>query len=230
MNFEDKYIEDKYIEDENNIIAVIDKYISINANENANTNSNTNNNKNMQIILKKSKDEINIEFTNYIFKNCKYLISSDNKKIIFNLQKIGNIHNILNNLYNIKKNIFKKLEYKIHRIKMLIVLDKFIFLMLNKGFFCNFANYNYVLYELKDNINININQNNDSNCNNSNCDNSNCDNKCNTTDNSVEEIYFIKMKYITNVNENMIKNNSKTEGKTHILFILHNNNLIYNLY
>ena len=220
MNFEDKYIEnkyneDKYIEDENNEIAVIDNYISINEN----------NNKNMKIILKKSKDEINIKFSDYIFKNCKYLISNDNKKIIFNLQKIGNIHNILNNLYNIKKNIFKNLEYKIHRIKMLIVLDKFIFLMLNKGFFCDFVNYNYVLYELKDNINININQNNDSNCDNSNCDSSNCD-----SSSSGEEIYFIKMKYITNINENIIKNNTKTEGKTHILFILHNNNLIYNLY
>ena len=37
MNFEDKYIEnkyneDKYIEDENNEIAVIDNYISINEN------------------------------------------------------------------------------------------------------------------------------------------------------------------------------------------------------
>jgi hypothetical protein len=220
MNFEDKYIEnkyneDKYIEDENNEIEVIDNYISINEN----------NNKNMKIILKKSKDEINIKFSDYIFKNCKYLISNDNKKIIFNLQKIGNIHNILNNLYNIKKNIFKNLEYKIHRIKMLIVLDKFIFLMLNKGFFCDFVNYNYVLYELKDNINININQNNDSNCDSSNCDSSNCD-----SSSSDEEIYFIKMKYITNINENIIKNNTKTEGKTHILFILHNNNLIYNLY
>ena len=224
MNFEDKYIEnkyneDKYIEDENNEIAVIDNYISINEN----------NNKNMKIILKKSKDEINIKFSDYIFKNCKYLISSDNKKIIFNLQKIGNIHNILNNLYNIKKNIFKNLEYKIHRIKMLIVLDKFIFLMLNKGFFCDFVNYNYVLYELKDNINININQNNDSNCDSSNYDSSNCDNNSGDSS-SGEEIYFIKMKYITNVNENIIKNNTKTEGKTHILFILHNNNLIYNLY
>ena len=221
MNFEDKYIEnkyneDKYIEDENNEIAVIDNYISINEN----------NNKNMKIILKKSKDEINIKFSDYIFKNCKYLISSDNKKIIFNLQKIGNIHNILNNLYNIKKNIFKNLEYKIHRIKMLIVLDKFIFLMLNKGFFCDFVNYNYVLYELKDNINININQNNDSNCDSSNYDSSNCDNNSGDSS-SGEEIYFIKMKYITNVNENIIKNNTKTEGKTHILFILHNNILIF---
>ena len=149
--------------------------------------------------------ETNFEFSNYIFNYCKYLLSYDKKKIIFNLQRIGNINNILCNLENINKNIFKKLEYKIHRNKMLIVLDKFIYSMMNKGFICDFVNYIYVLYDLKDNTFLKDNKN------------------------YKEEIYFIKMKNV-NVNVNDNESNTSSEGKTHMLFLLHNNNLIYNLY
>jgi hypothetical protein len=158
--------------------------------------------------------ERQFEFSNYIFNHCKYLLSYDNKKIIFDLQRIGNINTILKNLENINKKIFKKLEYKLYRNKMLAILDKFISLMMDKGFYCDFLNYNYILYDLKDNA-ISKDSKNDR-----------------------EEIYFIKMKKI-NVNENDKqndkqndnKNESNTifEGKTHILFLLHNNNLIYNL-
>ena len=225
MNIGDKYIEDKYIEDkhfeyENNKILLIDNYITMNIDENINENVNENLCKNENEIVsknlkKKSKEEINIEFSNYIFNNCKYLLSNDHKKIIFNLRRIGNVNNILNNLENISKKIFKSLEYKIHRNKMINILNKFIFLMLNKGFFCDFINYNFILYELKNNnININSDDNNEED------------------EEDEDEIYFIKMKYIINinVNENIVKNNIKSEGKTYIMFILHNNNLIYSMY
>jgi hypothetical protein len=221
MNIGDKYIEDKNIEDkhfeyENNKILIIDNYITMNENENMSENK-------TDIISintkKKSKEEINIEFSNYIFKNCKYLLSNDHKKIIFNLERIGNINKILNNLENINKKIFKSLEYKIHRNKMIDILNKFIFLMLNKGFFCDFINYNFVLYELKDkNIKINNDGNNEE------------DEKDEEDEEDEDEIYFIKMKYITNINKNLNKNNIKSEGKTYIMFILHNNNLIYSMY
>ena len=226
MNIEDKYIEDKYIEDkhfeyENNTILLIDNYITMNVNKNMCENEN----KILSInTKKKSKEDINIEFSNYIFKNCKYLLSNDHKKIIFNLQRIGNINKILNNLENINKKIFKSLEYKIHRNKMIDILNKFIVLMLNKGFFCDFVNYNFILYDLKAK-NIKINSVNDSN------DKSN-ENSYNTNDfdSDNEEIYFIKMKYIININENLNKHNIKSEGKTYIMFILHNNNIIYSMY
>jgi hypothetical protein len=228
MNIGDKYIEDKYIEDkhfeyENNKILIIDNYITMNENENMSKNK-------TDIISintkKKSKEDINIEFSNYIFKNCKYLLSNDHKKIIFNLQRIGNINKIFNNLENINKKIFKSLEYKIYRNKMIDILNKFIFLMLNKGFFCDFVNYNFILYELKSK---NIKINSDDKSNNNSKDNSD-------NNNNEDEIYFIKMKYITNVNineniiKNLNKNNIKSEGKTYIMFILHNNNLIYSMY
>ena len=203
MNIED-YIEDynqANNNDENNKLSIIDNYINsesniINIYNIYNSLSNKINYEN------EFKDENNKEFLNYIFKHCKYLLSYDNKKIIFDLQRIGNINNIFNNLKNVNKKIFKKLEYKIHRTKILIVLDKFMYLMPTKGFCCDFINYNYIIYDLKDNTTIK--NSNDTNSKNTNCN----------------EIYFIKMKYIVN----------KSEGKTHILFLLHNNNLMYNIY
>ena len=77
--------------------------------------------------------------------------------------------------------------------------------MMNKGFICDFVNYIYVLYDLKDNTFLKDNKN------------------------YKEEIYFIKMKNV-NVNVNDNESNTSSEGKTHMLFLLHNNNLIYNLY
>jgi hypothetical protein len=153
-------------------------------------------------IYTKLKNEINIEFSTYIIKNCKYLISYDNKKIIFSLQRIGNIKNILNNLQNINKRIFNNLEYKIHKEKMFMILDRFRFLMMNKGYYFDFNKYNYILYDFK---------------NNKNTENQNTNNK--------EEIYFIKMKSII-VNTH----NNNSEGKTYIMFIYHNEKLLYYLY
>ena len=176
-------------------------YETINLNNNNNTNENYFTN-----IYTKSKNAINIEFFNYIIKNCKYLISYDNKKIIFNLQRIGNIKNILNNIQNIKKRIFNNLEYKIHKEKMFMILDRFRFLMMNNGYYFEFDNYKYILYDFKNNKNTEIEK-----------------------INNKDKIYFIKMKSIID-NTNRNNHNSNSEGETHIMFICHNDKLLYYLY
>ena len=199
-NYDDKYDDNYEKTNQNDNFKFINNYNNFNYNS-INLNF-------LQNIPSQIKKEINIEFTKYIFTYCKFLISYDTKKIKFNLQRIGNIKNILDNLQNTKKKINKQLEYNIHKKKIFMILDEFLFLMINKGYRYDYINYNYILYELKDNKNTFENTSDENNENEENNKN----------------IYFMKMK--SNINENKIN----CEGKTYIIFILHRNKLLHYFY
>ena len=224
-------VSDSYIDIDDKIDNEIDneenKYIENAENEfnNETNNKNIKNDFNINNInnindeyLVKYKQKLNMEFTDYVLKNLNhmYLYNEYKKKIRFNLQKLGNIQIIYNNLQNSKKKISKKLEYNIHKRKMLTILDNFTLLMINKGYIYDFDRFEYIMYELKKFDNFRLKDKTDNNIN-------------------IDEIYFIKMKLknqtqtnITNIiNDNKYENTIKY--KTLTMFILHDDKLFYYL-
>ena len=103
--------------------------------------------------------------------NDECIYNKSKGRISFKLNKISNITSIISKIENDEKNIksyTKKLEYKIHKNKIIDLNDKFTKLMSNNNYYFNFNAFDYQLYELE-------------------------------KDNSIDKIYFIKIKNKTNL-------------------------------
>lgn len=175
-------IETNNIDNENNIDNDIEnnndndnyKIKIYNDNYDNNDNNDKNNNENYDKYLNTkpseiSKIKINSKFRNYIETNFKDKCIYSKNCISFKLSKISNIKTICDKLKNFNKNFVYNLQYKMHQKQMLELIDRITLLMTTKFYFFNFDVFNYELYELEN-------------------DNSN--------DNSLDKIYFIKIKKI----------------------------------
>ena len=127
-------------------------------NTNTNTNINTTNTDNYIIY----KQITNKNFTDYLIYNFKELgiYKIINDKIIFKFKKIGNCKKLFDKIHSKKKQFINNLQYHIHIIKIIKILDKILLLMAPKGFYFDFNEYNYQLYEYTISNNSLINNSN----------------------------------------------------------------------
>jgi hypothetical protein len=95
------------------------------------------------------KKKTNKEFRDYILNNLKDKNIYDiiDGQLIFKLRRIGNIKSIVNKIVNPKDIFLHNLNYKIHKNKIATLIDDFLELMTDKGYYFDFDNYYYQLFE-----------------------------------------------------------------------------------
>jgi len=95
------------------------------------------------------KKKSNREFREYILNNLKDKNVYDiiDGQLIFKLRRIGNIKSIVNKIVNPKDIFLHNLKYKIHKNKISTLIDDFLVLMTDKGYYFDFDNYYYQLFE-----------------------------------------------------------------------------------
>ena len=158
------------------------------------------------------KKKINNEFKYYIMNKFKdnNIYNIVNGKFLFKLRKLGNIKTFYDKIINPAKKLINSLEYYIHKNKLAVLIDKIILLMSDKGYFFDFDNYEYNLFELEQNL-----ENNDIN------HYINHDINAILQEHiipSLNNLYFIKI--YNNKNKNIIDNNSFYKIS---MLLLHNN-------
>jgi hypothetical protein len=100
--------------------------------------------------------KLNKEFRDYIIQNfnnnCIYNKIYD--RISFKLIKICNVKSLIDKVTNSKSNNFNDLEYRIHKIKIINLIENILLLMSYKNYYFDFGNYDYQLCELENNNSI----------------------------------------------------------------------------